>query len=251
MKISVLTLFPEMILQTASQSILGRAIAEEHIVLDTYQIRDFAVGKYKKVDDTLCGGGKGMLMMCEPIWQCLKHVQEKNAESPCRKIYLSPKGKVLTQDLVKSLAKEEHVLLLCGHYEGVDQRLIEAGEFEEISIGDFVLTGGELPALVLIDALARMLPEVLSEEATSEESHTRGLLEAKQYTKPAVWEGRKVPEVLLSGHHKKIEEYKFYSALSETFDKRRDLFEKFTLSSKEKEKWGKFYTEEHKKKDLA
>lgn len=234
MKFSVMTLFPEMIESVMGTSILGRAIQKGSVELSTYQIRDFASGKYKKVDDSLCGGGKGMLMLPEPLWQCLQKVEEDLGPlSQVKKIYLSPKGKVFNQSMAQSLAKEKNIVLLCGHYEGVDQRFLDLGKFEEVSIGDFVLTGGELPALVLMDAIARMLPEVLSEEATLLESHMNQLLEAKQFTKPAEWRGQKVPEVLLSGHHAEIEKYRRLSALAETKLKRPDLFSQVVLSAKE------------------
>lgn len=246
MKFSVMTLFPEMIETVMGTSILGRATQKGAFKVQTYQIRDFAEGKYKKVDDSLCGGGKGMLMLPEPLWQCFQKVSEDIGSSQkVRKIYLSPKGKVFHQEMAKSLAKEEHIVLLCGHYEGVDQRFLELAEFEEVSMGDFVLTGGELPALVLMDAVARMLPEVLSEEATRLESHMSLCLEAKQYTKPADWRGKKVPEVLLSGHHANIERYRYLSSLAETKLKRPDLFEKIELSAKDKKLLEEFILSEN------
>lgn len=224
MKFSVLTLFPDLIQHFCRTSIIGRSLEKNFFDLDIVNIRNFASGNYAKVDDTLYAGGKGMLMMCDPIWRALESIDGfKNFDKKIKKIYLSPKGKVLNQDMVKKFAKEEHLILLCGHYEGIDSRLLEKADFEEISVGDYVLTGGELPALILIDSVVRMLDHVLAPEAYQSESHFSGLLEEKHYTKPALWQNLTVPEILQRGNHKHISHYKKMSSLSETFHKRPDL----------------------------
>ena len=226
MRIDILTLFPEMCERVYSESIIGRSIAKGLLEIKSHNIRDFAANKHKNVDDTPYGGGMGMLMMAQPIYDCYMHVCEETASKPYL-IYMSPQGKVLTQDKVKELAKMENIAILCGHYEGVDERVIEAIVDEEISIGDYVLTGGELPALVLSDSVARMLPGVLAnDEAMEKESHYSGLLEYPQYTKPAVWNDMPVPEVLLSGHHANIEKWRNEQSLKRTKERRPDLLKK-------------------------
>ncbi len=226
MRIDILTLFPEMCERVYSESIIGRSIAKGLLEIHSHNIRDFAANKHKNVDDTPYGGGMGMLMMAQPIYDCYMHVCEETASKPYL-IYMSPQGKVLTQDKVKELAKMENIAILCGHYEGVDERVIEAIVDEEISIGDYVLTGGELPALVLSDSVARMLPGVLAnDEAMEKESHYSGLLEYPQYTKPAVWNDMPVPEVLLSGHHANIEKWRNEQSLKRTKERRPDLLKK-------------------------
>lgn len=209
-----------------SESIIGRSIAKGLLEIKSHNIRDFAANKHKNVDDTPYGGGMGMLMMAQPIYDCYMHVCEETGAKPYL-IYMSPQGKVLTQEKVKELAKMENIAILCGHYEGVDERVIESIVDEEISIGDYVLTGGELPALVLSDSVARMLPGVLAnDEAMEKESHYSGLLEYPQYTKPAVWNDMPVPEVLLSGHHANIEKWRNEQSLKRTKERRPDLLEK-------------------------
>lgn len=226
MRIDILTLFPEMCERVYSESIIGRSIAKGLLEIKSHNIRDFAANKHHNVDDTPYGGGMGMLMMAQPIYDCYMHVCEETGTKPYL-IYMSPQGKVLTQEKVKELAKMDNIAILCGHYEGVDERVIEAIVDEEISIGDYVLTGGELPALVLSDSVARMLPGVLAnDEAMEKESHYSGLLEYPQYTKPAVWNDMPVPEVLLSGHHANIEKWRNEQSLNRTKERRPDLLEK-------------------------
>ena len=209
-----------------SESIIGRSIAKGLLEIKSHNIRDFATNKHKNVDDTPYGGGMGMLMMAQPIYDCYMHVCEETGAKPYL-IYMSPQGKVLTQEKVKELAKMDNIAILCGHYEGVDERVIEAIVDEEISIGDYVLTGGELPALVLSDSVARMIPGVLAnDEAMEKESHYSGLLEYPQYTKPAVWNDMPVPDILLSGHHANIEKWRTEQSLKRTKERRPDLLEK-------------------------
>lgn len=226
MRIDILTLFPEMCERVFSESIIGRSVAKGLIEIKAHNIRDYASNKHHNVDDTPYGGGMGMLMMAQPIYDCYQAVCEQTGAKPYL-IYMSPQGKVLTQEKVKELAKMDNIALLCGHYEGVDERVIEAIVDEEISIGDYVLTGGELPALVLTDSVARMLPGVLAnDEAMEKESHFNGLLEYPQYTKPAEWNGMKVPDVLLSGHHANIEKWRAEQSLKRTKERRPDLLKK-------------------------
>ncbi|MGI6077521.1 MAG: tRNA (guanosine(37)-N1)-methyltransferase TrmD [Fastidiosipilaceae bacterium] len=225
---SVLTLFPELVTTMVRESITGRALEADLFAFRTHNIRDYAHNDYGKVDDTLYGGGRGMLMMCQPIfesWEAAK--TDCDVESDSRlTVYLSPKGHVLNQALVEKLASYNHLILLCGHYEGVDQRVLDEMEVQEISIGDYVLTGGELAAGVLIDAVARQLPGVLpTPDAVRQESHFNCQLEYRQYTKPAVWKGREVPPVLLSGHHKNIDKWRQLDGIRETMLKRPDLFQ--------------------------
>ncbi len=229
MIIDVLTLFPEMY-NSLNTSILGRAIEEKHLAVNYTNIRDFSNNKHNKVDDYPFGGGPGMVMKPEPIYNAIKSVAKKNS----RVIYLSPKGKVYNQELANELAKEEHIVLLCGHYEGIDQRVIDNCITDEISIGDYVLTGGELASMVIIDSVARLLPGVLaSEESFTDESHFSGLLEYPQYTRPREFEGSEVPEVLLSGNHKNIAQWRQYKSLKDTYLKRPDLISKYKLDQEE------------------
>ena len=223
MRIDILTLFPEMCETVMNESIIGRAQKSGKVEIVCTNIRDYANNKHNKVDDTPYGGGMGMVMTCQPIYDCYMHVCEETAEKPYL-IYMSPQGKVLTQEKVKELAKMNNIAILCGHYEGVDERVIEEIVDEEISIGDYVLTGGELPALVFIDSLARMAPGVLSnDDCFTEESHYNGLLEHPQYTRPEEWRGRRVPDVLISGHHANIKKWQDKMALEVTKKKRPDL----------------------------
>lgn len=232
MKIDVLTLFPEFFSSLSSWSIIGRAISENILNIDYINIRDYSKNKHKKVDDYSYGGGPGMLMTPEPIVDAIDSVKNNNS----RIIYLSPQGKKLNQGIVNKLSNEEHLVLLCGHYEGIDNRVISNYVDEEISIGDYVLTGGEIPAMVLIDSLSRLLPGVLSsDESYSEESHYNGLLEYPQYTRPYEFRGLKVPDVLLSGNHKDIERWRYYESLKSTYLKRPDILDKLELSKYDKE----------------
>ena len=221
MQFDVLTLFPEMF-EPIKQSILGKAIENEKIKLKLINIRDFSKDKHKKVDDTPYGGGAGMVMKPDVVYDAYKSVYEENAKV----IYLSPQGKTLNQKKVEELSKEKHLILLCGHYEGIDQRVIDKIVDEEISIGDYVLTGGEIPAMVLIDTVSRYIDGVLNQESIKEESFSEGLLEYPQYTRPEVFEGKKVPEILLSGHHENIEKWKKEQALKITKQKRPDLLKR-------------------------
>ena len=221
MKYSVLTLFPEMfkILET---SIMGKAIEKDLINIDLINIRDFSKDKHKKVDDTPYGGGAGMVIRPDVVYDAYKSINDENATV----IHLSPKGKVLNQDLVKTLSKKEHIILLCGHYEGIDQRVIDEIVDEEISIGDYVLTGGALPALVLIDSVSRYIEGVLSRESITEESFTDNMLEYPQYTRPEIFHGVRVPEVLTSGNHQNIEKWRKEKSIEITKNKRPDLLSK-------------------------
>ena len=235
MRIDIITLFPEMCDTVLNESVIGRARKKGIMEIVCHQLRDFAFDKHKRVDDSTYGGGMGMLMMAEPIALCFEDICEKLGKKP-HFIYLSPKGKTLDQKKVRELAGYDNLCLLCGHYEGVDQRVLDMYVDEEISIGDYVLTGGELPALVLTDSVCRMIPGVLSDDICfEEESHYNGLLEYPQYTKPAEWRGIAVPEVLLSGHHANIEKWRRASSVSETARLRPDMLDTAELSDKEKE----------------
>ncbi len=218
MRFDVLTLFPEMF-DAIKQSIIGRAEEKGLIDINLINIRDFSKDKHKKVDDTPYGGGAGMVMMPDVVYDAYKSIQDENAKV----IYLSPQGKKLNQKLVEELSKEKHLVLLCGHYEGIDQRVLDELNVEEISIGDYVLTGGELPAMVLIDSVSRYIDGVLSKESTEEETFSNGLLEYPQYTRPENFMGRTVPEILLSGHHENIRKWRQEKSIEITKKKRPDL----------------------------
>lgn len=229
MKIDIMTLFLEMCENVLNESIIGRAQKAEKVKIVCHNIRDFANNKHNKVDDTPYGGGMGMVMAAEPIYNCYKSLYSEDEPKP-RLIYMSPKGETLTQKKVVELSKLDRIVLLCGHYEGVDERVLEEIVDEQISLGDFVLTGGELPALCLADAVCRMLPGVLSDDLCfKEESHFSGLLEYPQYTKPAEWNGRAVPEVLLSGNHAEIAKWRRKQSLEITKKLRPDMFQKVIL----------------------
>ena len=230
MKFDVLTLFPEMF-EPMKQSVIGRAIEKGLLEINLINIRDFSKDKHKKVDDTVYGGGAGMLMRPDVVYDSFKSVKSEKSKV----IYLTPQGKKLCQTKVEELAKQEHLILLCGHYEGIDQRVIDKIVDEEISIGDYVLTGGEIPAMVLIDSVSRYVDGVITGESTSEESFSgRGLLEYPQYTRPEEFEGMKVPEVLQSGHHENINKWRRKEAIRITYQKRPDLLEKVNLTDEEK-----------------
>lgn len=234
MRIDIITLFPEMCSTFMNESIIGRAIKKGSLNVYCHQLRNYTYDKHNRVDDTLYGGGKGMLLLAEPIAACFEDICKQVGEKPWF-IYMSPKGKVLNQENVKTIAKHKNVTILCGHYEGVDQRVLDMFVDEEISIGDFVLTGGELPALMLADAISRLTPGVLSdEECFTLESHYDGLLECPHYTKPAVWRNMKVPEVLLSGHHANINDWRHEKSLIVTALNRPDMLSKLELSEKDK-----------------
>ncbi len=227
MRIDVMTLFPELFEPVLDHSIVGRARKKGALQIVCHQLRDFSPDeRNRKVDDTLFGGGKGMLLMAEPFARGIDAVSEHLGQRP-HILYMSPRGPVLTQQKARELAAMEGLCVLCGHYEGVDQRLLDEYEVEEISIGDYVLTGGELPAMILIDAVSRMLPGVLAgEECFTEESHFSGLLEYPQYTRPEVWRGREVPPVLLSGHHENIKRWRREESLRITAVNRPDMMER-------------------------
>lgn len=227
MRIDILTLFPEMCDTVLRESIIGRARERGLVELNCHNIRDYTLDKHNRVDDTPYGGGMGMVMQTQPIYDCFQALCGEVGRKP-HFIYLSPQGKVLTQNRVRELAEYETLALLCGHYEGVDERVIEELVDEEISIGDYVLTGGELPALTMADCIARHLPGFLgNNESLSEESFENDLLEYPQYTRPPVFEGREVPPVLLSGNHKAIADWRHEQAVEKTKARRPDLYEKW------------------------
>ncbi len=234
MRFDILTLFPDMVRGVLSESIIGRAEKSGLIEINYIQIRDFANNKHNSVDDYPYGGGQGMVMQAMPIYGAYMHATEGCEKKP-HTIYMSPQGKLFDQKTAIRLSEEDHIVILCGHYEGVDERIIEEIVDEEISTGDYVLTGGEIPAMTLVDAVARMIPGVLSCDASFEdESIYSGLLEHPQYTRPPEFMGREVPEVLLSGHHLNIEKWKHKESLKRTFLKRPDLLKKTKLSQKDK-----------------
>ncbi|HEX2924693.1 MAG TPA: tRNA (guanosine(37)-N1)-methyltransferase TrmD [Ruminiclostridium sp.] len=231
MKFDVLTLFPELFSTVMGESIIGRAQKNGLVQVNAVNIRDYTLDKHRKVDDYPFGGGNGMVMMCQPVIDAFNAITEGLVQKP-KVIYMSPQGRVLTQDMAKELSQQEHLILLCGHYEGIDERIIDEIVDEEVSIGDYVLTGGELPAMVLIDCVSRLIPGVLSTEGSySDESHFNGLLEYPQYTRPADYNGKKVPDILLSGHHANIEKWRAQQSLDRTREKRPDLFEKVKKNS--------------------
>jgi tRNA (guanine37-N1)-methyltransferase len=222
----VLTLFPESIDRFLNESIIGRAREKEIITVNTINIRDYSLDKHRKVDDYPYGGGAGMVMTPQPLYDAWEHVAKQSSKKP-KTVYMSPQGRVLTQKIAEELKKEERLIIICGHYEGIDERVLEEIVDEEISIGDYVLTGGELPAMVLIDCISRLIDGVLSsEESYLKESHYNGLLEFPQYTRPVEYRGKKVPDVLVSGHHANIEKWRYLKMLERTRDKRPDIYEK-------------------------
>ena len=229
----VLTLFPEMIQQTLSHSIMGRAQKEGHISVEAINIRDYTLNKQKHVDDYPYGGGAGMVMQAQPIYDAYQSIAEK--AQGARVVYMTPQGRPFTQRIAEELSQEENLVFLCGHYEGIDERIIEEIVTDEISLGDFVLTGGELAAITIIDAVSRLVPGVLGkEDSFADESFSDGLLEYPQYTRPEEFRGLKVPEVLLSGHHKNIETWRRQQSIRRTLERRPDLLEDAVLSKKEK-----------------
>ncbi len=232
MRIEIATLFPEMCEAVLGESIVGRARRAGKIEIHCRQIREYTQDKHRRVDDTPYGGGMGMVMQCEPIYNCYKAVCNEIGTKP-HTIYMSPKGKIFTQQRAVELSEMNNILIICGHYEGVDQRIIDRIVDEEISIGDYVLTGGEIPAMAVVDAVARMCDGVLSDEMCfKDESIYSGLLEYPQYTRPEVWEGESVPSVLLSGHHKNIEKWRLEKSIEVTSERRPDLLEIYNNSKK-------------------
>lgn len=235
MRFDIITLFPETVECVLNESIIGRAREKGILDIRCIQLRDYAFNKHRKVDDYPYGGGFGMVMQAEPIYQAYKAITENLDYKPYT-IYMSPQGKTFRQSTAKKLAKKEHIVVLCGHYEGVDQRILDEIVDDEISIGDFVLTGGEIAAMAVVDSVSRMVDGVLREEGSySEESHFNGLLEYPQYTRPEIWNGKSVPDVLLCGNHKLISEWKRKMSILNTFKKRRGMLSKAKLTEKETE----------------
>ncbi len=228
----IMTLFPEMILQSLHTSILGRAEEKDLIRFKAWNIRDYTQSKHNKVDDYPYGGGAGMLMQAQPVYDCYKaiveYIKSSGSEKAPRVIFLTPVGRTFRQAMAVEFAKEENIILLCGHYEGIDQRVLDLIVTDEVSIGDYVLTGGELPALVLVDAISRMIPGVLSNVASGvDESFGGNLLEYPQYSRPEVWEGMAVPPILLSGDHAKVDAWRREQSIARTKERRPDLYGKF------------------------
>lgn len=224
----VMTLFPELIQNVMNESITGRAIKNNRINLETVNIRDFAGNRYNQVDDYIYGGGSGMLMQPDPVWRAYQSIIKRTGTEKTRVLYMSPQGRTFDQSYAKALSHNENIIFLCGHYEGIDERVIEMINPCEVSIGDFVLTGGELPAVVIMDAVSRLIPGVLGKDDSAVyESFYNGLLEYPQYTRPPVFEGKEVPEVLLSGNHKKIEEWRLKKSIERTEKRRPDLYQSY------------------------
>ncbi len=237
MNFHIMTLFPDMIMQGLNTSIIGRAVERELISIEAVNIRDYAFNKHNKVDDYIYGGGAGMLMQAEPVYLCYKDIEETiekrlnkngNRENKPRVIYMTPQGEVFTQKKAQELSKEEDIILLCGHYEGIDERVLEEIVTDNISIGDYVLTGGELPAMIVVDTVSRLIPGVLNNnESFQDESFQDNLLEYPQYSRPEVWHDKGVPKVLLSGHHENVEKWRKEQAILRTKERRPDLFIKY------------------------
>ena len=231
----VLTLFPDMVLNGLNTSIIGRAVENNIIKIGATDIRDFSTNKHLKVDDYPYGGGAGMVMQPEPVYKAYEHVR-KDMQGSVRVLYMTPQGKRFDHEMSRELAKEDNLIFLCGHYEGIDERVLEMIVTDNVSIGDYVLTGGELPAMVMIDCISRLVPGVLNNDVSAEiESFHDNLLEYPQYTRPEVYEGKKVPEVLLSGHHKNIETWRRQQSIKRTLERRPDLLADANLSKKEKQ----------------
>ena len=233
MNFHILTLFPDMVMQGLSTSIIGRAKDRGLLSIEAVNIRDYTLERHKKVDDYPYGGGAGMLMQAQPVYDAWKSVVDRIGYKP-RTVYLTPQGSTFTQPMAKDLAQEKDLILLCGHYEGIDERVLEEIVTDYVSIGDYVLTGGELPAMVMVDAISRMVPGVLTnDESGSTESFEGNLLEYPQYSRPEEWMGKKVPSILLSGDHKKVDEWRREQAILRTIERRPDLLKKAELTKKE------------------
>ena len=244
MNFHILTLFPEMVRDGLNTSIIGRAVSAGLLSIEAVNIRDYAFNKHQSVDDYPYGGGAGMLMQAEPVYLAHQAVAEKTGGRP-RTVYLSPQGNVFDQKMAEELAQEEDLILLCGHYEGIDERVLEEIVTDYVSIGDYVLTGGELPAMVRVDAISRLVPGVLHNDVSAEfESFQDNLLEYPQYSRPEEWHGKKVPPVLLSGHHANIEKWRREQSIIRTYERRPDLLERCELTEKE-QKWLRQWIEEH------
>ncbi|WP_346907706.1 tRNA (guanosine(37)-N1)-methyltransferase TrmD [Faecalicatena orotica] len=234
MNFHILTLFPDMVMDGLNTSIIGRAAGKGLLSIEAVNIRDYAFNKHQSVDDYPYGGGAGMLMQAEPVYLAYEAVAGKLEKAP-RVVYLSPQGQTFNQQMAEELAQEEELVLLCGHYEGIDERVLEEIVTDYVSIGDYVLTGGELPAMVMVDAISRLVPGVLHNDVSAEfESFQDNLLEYPQYSRPEEWHGKKVPEVLLSGHHANIEKWRREQSVLRTKERRPDLLEKCELTDAEK-----------------
>lgn len=236
MNFHIMTLFPEMVMDGLNTSITGRACKQGLINIEAVNIRDFTDEKHGHVDDYPYGGGAGMVMQPMPIYKCYNHIVEKigNPDKKPKVVYMTPQGRTFNQEIAKEYSTEDDLIILCGHYEGVDERILEMIVDDNISIGDFVLTGGELPAMVVVDAISRLVPGVLNNDVSAQtESFEDGLLEYPQYTRPVEFMGKRVPDVLLSGHHKNIESYRLEEAIKRTKERRPDMYEKY-IETKEK-----------------
>ena len=234
MKFTILTLFPEMVMSGLNESIIGRAKEKGIIDIEAVNIRDYTEDKHKKVDDYPYGGGAGMLMQAEPVYLCYKDIADRIGNGKkARVVYLTPQGRIFDQDMAKEFAKEDDIILLCGHYEGIDERVLTEIVTDNVSVGDYVLTGGEIPAMTVIDAVSRLIPGVLHNDDSSEyESFSDGLLEYPQYSRPEEWHGMKVPEILLSGDHAKVDRWRYEQSLERTKERRPDLYMKYMNSEK-------------------
>lgn len=240
MNFHILTLFPDMVMQGLSTSIIGRAKDRGLLSIEAVNIRDYTLERHKKVDDYPYGGGAGMLMQAQPVYDAWKSVVDRIGYKP-RTVYLTPQGTTFTQPMAKDLAQEKDLILLCGHYEGIDERVLEEIVTDYVSIGDYVLTGGELPAMVMVDAISRMVPGVLTnDESGSTESFEGNLLEYPQYSRPEEWMGKKVPSILLSGDHKKVDEWRREQAILRTIERRPDLLKKAELTKEEQMKYQEY-----------
>ena len=240
MNFHILTLFPDMVMQGLSTSIIGRAKDRGLLSIEAVNIRDYTLERHKKVDDYPYGGGAGMLMQAQPVYDAWKSVVDRIGYKP-RTVCLTPQGPTFTQPMAKDLAQEKDLILLCGHYEGIDERVLEEIVTDYVSIGDYVLTGGELPAMVMVDAISRMVPGVLTnDESGSTESFEGNLLEYPQYSRPEEWMGKKVPSILLSGDHKKVDEWRREQAILRTIERRPDLLKKAELTKKEQMKYQEY-----------
>lgn len=234
MKFYIMTLFPDMVMDGLNTSIIGRAVNKGLLSIEALNIRDYAFNKHNSVDDYPYGGGAGMLMQAEPVFQCYQALTERIGKNP-RVVYLSPQGKTFNQTMAEGFAVEEDLVFLCGHYEGIDERVLEEIVTDYVSIGDYVLTGGELPAMIMVDAISRLVPGVLHNDVSAEfESFQDNLLEYPQYSRPEIWHDKRVPEVLMSGHHANIEKWRREQSVIRTAKNRPDLLEKATLTEEEK-----------------
>ena len=238
MRFYIMTLFPEMVMQGLSTSIIGRAMEKEILSIEAVNIRDYAFNKHNSVDDYPYGGGAGMLMQAEPVYQAYQALRTKREKKP-RVVYLSPQGKTFDQKMAEEFAEEEELVLLCGHYEGIDERVLEEIVTDYVSIGDYILTGGELPAMIMVDAVSRLVPGVLHNDVSAEfESFQDNLLEYPQYSRPEVWHDKQVPGILLSGHHANIEKWRREQSLIRTAKLRPDLLRKARLTDEERARFG-------------